>query len=63
MNTIEHEKLGDPETRVRIAQYEMAFRMQASVPELTDLSKEPESTYQAVRRGRAKSAARSPTRA
>ena len=31
--------------RTRIAQYEMAFRMQASVPELTDLSKEPESTY------------------
>jgi uncharacterized protein (DUF1501 family) len=31
---------------VRISQYEMAFRMQASVPELTDLSKEPESTYQ-----------------
>lgn len=45
MNQIEHEKLGDPETRVRIAQYEMAFRMQTSVPELTDLSKEPESTY------------------
>lgn len=47
LNSIEHEKLGDPETRVRISQYEMAFRMQASVPELTDLSKEPESTYQA----------------
>jgi hypothetical protein len=45
MNQIEQEKLGDPDTRVRIAQYEMAFRMQTSVPELTDLSKEPESTY------------------
>jgi uncharacterized protein (DUF1501 family) len=32
---------GDPETATRIAQYEMAFRMQASVPELTDLSGEP----------------------
>ncbi|MCA9230388.1 MAG: DUF1501 domain-containing protein [Planctomycetales bacterium] len=32
---------GDPETRARIAQYEMAFRMQSSVPELTDLSGEP----------------------
>jgi hypothetical protein len=32
---------GDPEIATRIAQYEMAFKMQASVPELTDLSKEP----------------------
>jgi hypothetical protein len=46
MNQIEHEKIGDPDTLVRIAQYEMAFRMQTSVPELTDLSKEPESTCQ-----------------
>jgi uncharacterized protein (DUF1501 family) len=45
LNQITHEKLGDPETRTRMAQYEMAFRMQASVPELTDLSKEPESTF------------------
>jgi uncharacterized protein (DUF1501 family) len=36
----------DPEIETRIAQYEMAFRMQASVPELTDLSKEPESTFE-----------------
>ena len=43
MNQLQHEKSGDPETRARIAQYEMAFRMQSSVPELTDLSKEPES--------------------
>jgi hypothetical protein len=34
---------GDPEINTRIAQYEMAFRMQSSVPELTDLSKESES--------------------
>jgi uncharacterized protein (DUF1501 family) len=36
----------DPEIENRIQQYEMAFRMQASVPELTDLSGESESTYQ-----------------
>jgi uncharacterized protein (DUF1501 family) len=47
MNRLNYEKLGDPETRTRIAQYEMAFRMQASVPELTDLSKEPASTWEA----------------
>ncbi len=46
MNHMTYDKLGDPETKTRIAQYEMAFRMQASVPELTDLSKEPESTWQ-----------------
>jgi hypothetical protein len=38
------EQIGDPETRTRIAQYEMAYRMQASVPELTDLASESEST-------------------
>ena len=42
LNKINFEKLGDPETQTRIQQYEMAFRMQASVPELTDLSDEPE---------------------
>ncbi len=45
MNQLAFQKLGDPETKTRIAQYEMAFRMQSSVPELTDLSKEPESTW------------------
>ncbi|GIW96175.1 MAG: sulfatase [Pirellulaceae bacterium] len=34
--------VGDPEIHTRIAQYEMAFRMQSSVPELTDLSDEPQ---------------------
>jgi len=38
-------ELGDPETNARIAQYEMAFRMQTSVPELTNMSKEPQSTW------------------
>ncbi|HEY3740820.1 MAG TPA: DUF1501 domain-containing protein, partial [Bryobacteraceae bacterium] len=42
LNRMEFEDYGDPETQTRITQYEMAFRMQASVPELTDLSKEPE---------------------
>jgi hypothetical protein len=36
---------GDPETRTRIAQYEMAFRMQTSVPELLNFSDEPQSTW------------------
>ncbi len=41
LNQAEFAELADPETQARIAQYEMAFRMQASVPDLTDLSKEP----------------------
>jgi len=45
LNQITYEKQADAETKSRIAQYEMAFRMQASVPDLTDLSKEPDSTY------------------
>jgi len=39
------EDYGDPEIATRIAQYEMAFRMQASVPDLTDLSHEPEHVF------------------
>jgi len=45
LNQIQYDQVGDPETRARILQYEMAFRMQASVPELADLSKEPASTF------------------
>ncbi|MBI4601573.1 MAG: DUF1501 domain-containing protein [Planctomycetes bacterium] len=41
LNELAAQAFGDPEINARIAQYEMAFRMQASVPELTDLSKEP----------------------
>lgn len=41
LNRIGFDTFGDPEINTRIAQYEMAFRMQTSVPELTDLSKEP----------------------
>jgi hypothetical protein len=45
MNRELYERIGDPETNARIAQYEMAFRMQTSVPDLTDLSGEPESVW------------------
>jgi hypothetical protein len=45
LNEINYSAVGDPETHTRIQNYELAFRMQASVPELTDLSKEPENTY------------------
>jgi uncharacterized protein (DUF1501 family) len=46
LNQIQHEKIGSPETLARIAQYEMAFRMQSSVPEMADLGSEPESTFE-----------------
>jgi hypothetical protein len=42
INEWHHEQAGDPEIEARIAQYEMAYRMQTSVPELTDISDEPE---------------------
>ncbi len=41
LNQRHYDEFGDPEIPTRIAQYEMAFRMQTSVPELVDLSKEP----------------------
>jgi Protein of unknown function (DUF1501) len=46
LNEINYSAIGDPETHTRIQQYEMAFRMQSSVPELTDLSAEPEHTFE-----------------
>ncbi len=46
LNRMAFDEFGDPETNTRISQYEMAFRMQSSVPELTDLSKEPASTFE-----------------
>ena len=46
LNQRSFDAIGDPEIQTRIQQYEMAFRMQASVPDLADLSGEPESTYQ-----------------
>lgn len=44
LNELTYNQIGDPETRTRIEQYELAYRMQSSVPELADLSKETEST-------------------
>ena len=46
LNQIEAQSVGDPEIHTRIHQYEMAYRMQASVPELMDLNKEPASTFE-----------------
>jgi Protein of unknown function (DUF1501) len=46
LNNRSFQAVGDPEIENRIQQYEMAFRMQASVPELTDLTGESEAVYQ-----------------
>jgi uncharacterized protein DUF1501 len=46
LNRINAQEFGDPEILSRVAQYEMAYRMQTSVPDLTDLSKEPEKTFE-----------------
>ena len=46
LNRVHLSEYGDPEIENRIAQYEMAYRMQASVPELTDLSSEPERIFE-----------------
>jgi hypothetical protein len=46
LNKLEFEREGDPEIAARISQYEMAFRMQSSVPDLTDLSDETEKTFE-----------------
>jgi Protein of unknown function (DUF1501) len=45
LNQIQFDEFGDPEIATRIAQYEMAYRMQTSVPELTDVSNEPETIF------------------
>ena len=45
LNDARRELTGDPEIEARTAQYELAYRMQASVPELTDMSDEPDETY------------------
>jgi hypothetical protein len=45
LNEMNYNLVGDPETHTRIQQYELAFRMQASVPDLTNVASEPESTY------------------
>ncbi|MCB1122737.1 MAG: DUF1501 domain-containing protein, partial [Verrucomicrobiae bacterium] len=46
MNRIKAGQAGDPEIEARIRQYEMAFKMQASVPDLVSIQDEPESTFQ-----------------
>ncbi|MFN9373386.1 MAG: DUF1501 domain-containing protein [Planctomycetaceae bacterium] len=45
LNALRHEQTGDPEILTRIRQYELAFRMQTSVPELMDLREESEATF------------------
>ncbi|MEM6829943.1 MAG: DUF1501 domain-containing protein [Bacteroidota bacterium] len=42
LNELQHDTYGDPEINARISQYEMAFRMQTSIPEVTDMSDEPD---------------------
>lgn len=46
LNTLQHEAIGDPETLTRIEQYELAYRMQMSVPEVMDLSRESKETIE-----------------
>ena len=46
LNAKQYQAFGDPEINTRIAQYEMAYRMQTSVPDLTDISKESEATLE-----------------
>ncbi|WP_373495996.1 DUF1501 domain-containing protein [Aquiflexum sp.] len=43
LNEVNYQEFGDPEIQAKIQQYEMAFRMQTAVPEVTDISKEPDS--------------------
>ncbi len=45
LHAIQADDLGDPEVTSRVAQYEMAYRMQTSVPEAVDVSKEPQETF------------------
>lgn len=42
LNQVNYNEMGDPEIQARIQQYEMAYRMQTAVPEITDVSKEPD---------------------
>ena len=46
LNQEQHKRFADPEVLARIRQHEMAYRMQASVPELMDLSSESDSTFE-----------------
>ena len=46
LQTLQFEDLGDPEINSRVAQYEMAYRMQTSVPEVMDISQEPDRVFE-----------------
>ena len=46
LNAMQYQSLGDPEITARVAQYEMAYRMQTSVPRVMDISDEPASTFE-----------------
>ncbi len=46
MHELQYERLEDPEINSKIAQYEMAYRMQTSVPETMDIASEPDATYE-----------------
>src|SRR6266568_2591021 len=46
LQALQFEDLGDPEINSRVAQYEMAYRMQTSVPEVLDISQEPEQVFE-----------------
>ncbi|HET6424797.1 MAG TPA: DUF1501 domain-containing protein [Planctomycetaceae bacterium] len=46
MNAAENRRSGDPETLTRIAQYELAYRMQTAVPDVMDISKEPQHIHE-----------------
>ncbi|HZL36497.1 MAG TPA: DUF1501 domain-containing protein [Tepidisphaeraceae bacterium] len=45
LQEIQYQDLGDPEINARVAQYEMAYRMQTSVPEVMDIASEPQSVF------------------
>jgi len=46
LNQLQNDPYGDPEVDARIAQYEMAYRMQTSVPDVMDISKEPDEVFE-----------------
>ena len=46
LNELQLQKFGDPETMARISQFELAYRMQTAVPEVMDISKEPQKVHE-----------------
>ena len=61
LNEKRHAETGDAEIQTRIQQYEMAFRMQTSIPELTDLSDEPMKSFSCMDPTRVDQAVTHPT--